>query len=264
MNIDSIPRKLRELLGDEPFTVDHIGMSDSLVVLFEDKVLKIQRHCAESQTEYSMLRWLSGKLSVPRCLYHEVRDGLDYLLMSKVPGTMACSEENMAEPERLVQTLAGILKGLWSMDTTDCPVSWLPDRKLALAADAVERGAVDTEHVEPDTFGSDGFESPQALLDWLETHKPPMDPVLSHGDLCLPNVFLEDGRLSGLIDLGRSGVADRWVDIAICYRSLRDNYGGVYGGKSYSGFDPASLFRALDVEPDWEKIRYYLLLDELF
>lgn len=264
MNQYSLPPELNGLLADAAFTVDRIGMSDSQVILFADKVLKIQRASAEAQTEYTMMEWLSGKLPVPRCLFHCVQDGSDYLLMSKVPGTMSCAEEHMADPALLVQTLAGILKRLWQTDVSDCPVRWPPEAKLALVRDAVARGAIDTEHVEPDTYGADGFESPQALLDWLEANQPPMDPVLSHGDFCLPNIFLSDGSLSALIDLGRSGVADRWLDIAICYRSLRDNFGGVYGGVPHPDFDPSSLFRALDIQPDWEKIRYYLLLDELF
>ena len=32
------------------------------------------------------------------------------------------------------------------------------------------------------------------------------EPVLSHGDFCLPNVFFNDDEFSGLIDLGGTGV----------------------------------------------------------
>ena len=87
--------------------------------------------------------------------------------------------------------------------------------------------------------------------------------MLSHGDFCLPNVFIEDGRVSGLIDLGRAGTADRWQDIALCLRSLRDNARGRFGTVC-PGFDEELLLRRLGMAPDREKIRYYLLLDELF
>ena len=33
-------------------------------------------------------------------------------------------------------------------------------------------------------------------------------------------------------DLGRAGIADKWCDIALCYRSLTHNYDGSYGGRS--------------------------------
>lgn len=35
-------------------------------------------------------------------------------------------------------------------------------------------------------------------------------------------------------------------------------------GKVYEDFKPEMLFEKLGLEPDWEKINYYLLLDELF
>jgi kanamycin kinase/aminoglycoside 3'-phosphotransferase-3 len=71
--------------------------------------------------------------------------------------------------------------------------------------------------------------------------------------------------VSGFLDLGNGGTADRWQDIALCVRSLRYNYVG------YAGYDESDylkykelLFRELGIEPDEEKIRYYALLDELF
>ena len=33
---------------------------------------------------------------------------------------------------------------------------------------------------------------------------------------------------------------------------------------THEGYDDMLLFRELCLEPDWEKIRYYILLDELF
>ncbi|MBQ5323467.1 MAG: hypothetical protein J6J07_08525, partial [Oscillospiraceae bacterium] len=63
---------------------------------------------------------------------------------------------------------------------------------------------------------------------------------------------------------GRMGIADRYQDIALCYRSLHHNFSGIYGGKPYSGYDESMLFEALGIKPDFEKIRYYILLDELF
>ncbi len=73
----------------------------------------------------------------------------------------------------------------------------------------------------------------------------------------------EEG-ISGLIDLGDWGTADRWRDISLCYKSLINNFNGVFGGRAYPGLDPDRLFYHLGIEPDREKLRYYLLLDELF
>ena len=49
----------------------------------------------------------------------------------------------------------------------------------------------------------------------------------------------------------------------LCYRSLCHNADGTYG-PVYPNIQPEKLFDALQITPDWEKIRYYILLDELF
>ena len=59
-------------------------------------------------------------------------------------------------------------------------------------------------------------------------------------------------------------LADKWQDIALCYRSLKHNKNGLYGGGQYEGVSPDLLFDRLTIQPDWDKIRYYILLDELF
>src|SRR6266853_984497 len=52
-----------------------------------------------------------------------------------------------------------------------------------------------------------------------------MPGVLIHGDYCLPNVLVEEGRLSGLIDLGGAGLGDPQDDLAAGVWTLQYNYG---------------------------------------
>jgi len=265
MNEMYLPEKLREILGDEPFTLDEVGMSGAKILLFADKVLKIRPEREDTERELLMMQWMEGKVPGPKCLFHAVEDGNDYLLMTRVQGKMSCSPEFMENPHQLVEALADALRQLWQVDVTDCPLDSGLDYWLEAAERAVVEGRVDVDDVEPETFGEGGFESPAHLLQWLKDNRPEIDPVLSHGDFCLPNIFLdEEGKLSGFIDLGGAGVSDRWQDIALCYRSLLYNYSGHYGGKVYEGFDPEILFDALGLTPDREKLRYYRLLDELF
>jgi aminoglycoside phosphotransferase len=53
--------------------------------------------------------------------------------------------------------------------------------------------------------------------------------VLIHGDYCLPNVLVEDGRLTGLVDVGRSGLGDPRDDLAAGLWTLHYNFGHGYG-----------------------------------
>lgn len=261
----NIPERIAKLIGDRPYTVNTIGMSGSQVICFDDMVLKIEPWWAETENNLKMLQWLPGKLSAPEVICSETVHGVNYLLMTRLRGRMSCSPEFLEDTPRLVSLLAQGPKQLWAVDITGCPCDQRLDAKLRLARYRVENHLYDLDNVEPETFGEGGFASPEALLKWLEDNRPgEEEPVLSHGDYCLPNVFLENERVSGFLDLGRSGVCDKYQDIALCYRSLRDNLNGSYGGKVYGTHPPELLFEALQMEPDWEKIRYYLLLDELF
>ena len=259
-----LPEKIHKWISDEAYRADEIGMSGSSVLIFEDKVLKIQDRSKESENEYRMMLWLQKKLPVPQVLAYEIVDQESYLLMSKCSGKMTCEEEYMRSPEAQVKVLAEGLKKLWQVDIADCPGDWNLQNKLAAAREQVEMGLVDMDNVEPDTFGEKGFRSPEDLLQWLYDHQPKEELVLSHGDYCLPNIFGEGNGVSGYIDLGRTGIADKWCDIALCYRSLSHNYTGRYHGHAYPAYDDMLLFRELGIEPDWEKIRYYILLDEFF
>ena len=132
-----------------------------------------------------------------------------------------------------------------------------------LTPEVIDRLVADNFGVNCFLFLGEGRD-PEELLGWLEDHRPSFEPVLSHGDFCLPNIFLHDGGISGFIDLGDAGIGDKWRDVALCCRSLKHNFDGSYGGKVYPDFDPNLLFDALGIEPDREKMRYYTLLDELF
>ncbi len=259
-----LPPSIRDQVGDASYEMDSIGLSGSSVLLFPDKVLKILPRSNASRQSAEILRWLQGRLPAPELLGWEEQGEHSFLLMSRVPGEMACTQPYIQEPEILIRLLAEGLKRLWAVDIQDCPVDQRLDRKLLDARYRVEHGLVDTDNVQPDTFGPGGFRDPEELLRWLEEHRPEEELVLSHGDHCLPNVFFDRGQFSGYIDLDRCGVADKWCDLALCWRSLRDNFGGVFGGKVRPDFDPDTLFRELALEPNEEKLRYYILLYELF
>lgn len=259
-----LPEQIQCFIGERSYKLDDIGMSGSQVLLFDNMVLKIQPESDESRTEREMMRWLGGKLPVPEILCHEVADGISFLLMSHVAGKMSCDLTFINDPERLIDVLCEGLKMLWSVDTSDCPRDASLDHHLAAAEYNVRNSLVDLDNVEPDTFGENGFKDPEDLLAWLKANRPTEDLVLSHGDYCLPNIFADGNGVCGFIDLGRAGVADRYRDIAICYRSLTSNLHGSYGGHPPVDFDADKLFDKLGITPDWDKIRYYILMDELF
>lgn len=266
MSIDRfyIPKAIKSIIEGKAYQIDDVGMSNSKVIMFDDMVLKIGEANVHTDEEVSMMRWLSGKVRVPEVIEHTVENSVSYLLMSRLKGRMACDEYYLERPDMMVGLLADALKQLWSVDIKDCPVSQNLERELEEAEYNVIHGLVDVNAVQPETFGEGGFKDPAALLEWLKENKPDIEPVLSHGDFCLPNVFFNGDSVSGFIDIGNTGIGDKWRDISLCYRSLKNNMNGGYGGKVYKNFDPDILFTKLRIEPNCERLRYWLLLDELF
>lgn len=260
----NLPNKIKEIIGDMPYSIDTIGMSNSKVICFDDMVLKVEKGQEESDNEHIMMSWLSDKLPVPKILCSEKNNGINYLLMSRIKGNMSCSSELLENQMHLVKLLADGLKMLWSVDISKCPFNNSIDNKLRQAEIRVGNNLCDMENVEPTTYGAEGFESPEKLLQWLSENRPDEELVFSHGDYCLPNIIIKDDKINGFIDLGRSGISDKYQDIALCYRSLQHKYDGKYGGKVYEGFDASILFEELNIVPDWNKIKYYILLDELY
>ena len=80
------------------------------------------------------------------------------------------------------------------------------------------------------------------------------DFVVCHGDYCPPNVVLEDWRVTGYVDLGELGVADRWWDVAVGGWSTCWNFG--------DEFEPL-FYESYGVEPHPDRIRFYRLLYDL-
>lgn len=250
--------ELRARLAGLPYEADETGMSGSAVMTFDSVVLKSEPAGGKAAEAVRMLRWLQGRLPVPEIVHHEEYEGFSNLLMTRVKGRMSCDAHYLDRAEETVSLLAEGLRMLWRVDITDCPRDAGLDAELAVCRERVRQGLVDTDEL------PEGFDTPEALLDWLEANRPPCDPVFSHGDYCMPNVFFDQGRVSGMIDLGDAGVADRWRDIALCWGSLERNFGGVYGGKVYHDFDPVMLVDKLGIPMDEEKLAYYLRLNAMF
>jgi len=261
---DNLPESIAAWIAGLPYRCDDVGESGSTILLYDTMALKVEKISRSSAHERALLAWLEGKLPVPGIIEAEKRDGMSFLLMSRLPGEMACSENSLRNPEDLVRALAKGLKMLWEVDVSGCPCTNGLSEKLAQARYHIANN-LEMDDFNEDTFGPGGFRDVPGLYDFLERNRPKEDLVFSHGDYCLPNVFISGGEVTGFLDWGNGGVADRWQDIALCVRSLR------YNDMEYAGYSEAEyqrhkklLFQELGMEPDEEKIRYYILLDELF
>lgn len=262
-----LPYSLKACLQGYSCTPNTVGRSTADVVMFtgadETLFLKTDSHIDTLRREHDLLCWLDGKLPVPEVVAWCEDESRAYLLMTAAVGHMSCSNKDadiISSPmETTVELLADGLRMLQSVDIADCPFENRLERKLSAALYNIENGLVDMDDFEN---GND-FASPMELYHWLLLHQPAEELCFSHGDYCLPNVFIDGGHITGFIDVGNAGVADKWQDIALCVRSLGYNL-FLDGRSAEKDKFTALLFDFLGFPPDWEKINYYILLDELF
>lgn len=134
----------------------------------------------------------------------------DWLLTRRVPGEDCIHAEYLADPKRLCDTTATLLRQLHQLDHTGCPVPDHTARYLATAERNYLAGAYDMHLFTPEW----SFSSKEEAWQHLQAHKHLLqNDTLLHGDYCLPNTILQNWRFSGFIDLGNGGVGDRHVDV---------------------------------------------------
>lgn len=252
-----LPNNIRKHIENISYNIDDIGCSNSNVLCFDNNmILKIESSCYSSDMEYTMMKWLQNKLPVPKIIEFCTSSGYNYLLMSKIDGFMSCDEYYLNNPKELVHLLAEGLKMLWKINIDGCPHINDVENKLKLARIRIDNNLIDIDDCETETFSENGFKDVEELYRFLVDNKPNQELVFSHGDYCLPNIFFNNRSVSGFIDLSNCGIADKWQDIALCVRSLKHNI----GNENYTDL----LFEELGIKIDNDKIKYYILLDELF
>ncbi|MCC3376029.1 APH(3') family aminoglycoside O-phosphotransferase [Cohnella sp. REN36] len=258
-----LPAPLAERLAGSRLTANRVGHSGASVYRVDrdgetgaSAYLKIAPASPQDEgleAEARALDWLQGRFPAPRRLFFETFEGRDHLLMTEIAGRDGSDEELLARPETLVRLYAESLKALHALDIRDCPLDQRLEIKLQAAGRRVRGGLAD------EALQAEGAErtAEDIYAQLLREQPAGEDLVFAHGDYCLPNIVLADGRLSGMIDLGRAGVADRYQDIALAIRSLRYNFGTDVYRELF-----AAAYGLPELDP--EKVDYYILLDELF
>ncbi|WP_427885387.1 phosphotransferase [Kribbella sp. GL6] len=241
--------------GDGWSPVD-IGESDTTVYRRENTFAKCcaPTGIAELAAERDRIRWLSGT-GFPGATvldWIESPEG-GCLLTSAVPGVPGDTLPTAAH-DLAMRNLGRLLRELHSL--ADCPFERPLAEVIASAADVVRRGAVNPN------FLTDDWRKvpPEDLLAEVVAEstyvESVLEPVVCHGDACLPNIFFDPDTLevTGLIDLGRLGVADRYADLALTTIQLHDEWSA----------DPTPFLEAYGVpDPDQRRLHFHRLLDPL-
>ncbi|MEV6391885.1 APH(3'') family aminoglycoside O-phosphotransferase [Nocardia xishanensis] len=218
---------------------------------------------AELAQERDRSEWLCARgISGPQPLDWREKADAACLVTSAVPGVPAdrVPAESLAAAW---ESIAEAVRRLHELPSDTCPFERGVRTMFAKAQDVVARGAVRAEFLpeeQSDTPPPVLLARLAAQVDrWIALESA--ESVVCHGDLCLPNIVLDpDTRsVTGFLDLGRLGVADPYVDLALLLADSREKWPDEQGA-----LDSDRRFaERYTIDLDAERQRFYLHLDPL-
>ncbi|WP_333840428.1 APH(3')-I family aminoglycoside O-phosphotransferase [Novosphingobium sp.] len=204
--------------------------------------------------ETNRLLWLAQHVPAPAVIRFTATDDEAWLLMTALPGETAYQAltSGTASGIAIVDALADFLQRLHAIPSHDCPFNSDHVYRLAQARHRIEAGLVDEDDFD---VAREGWTAGM-VWDDLQRHLPlAVDPVVTHGDFSLDNILMSDSVVTGCIDAGRVGVADRYQDLAILWNCLGE-FGAALQDRLLTAYGL--------IEVDQSKLDFHLLLDELF
>lgn len=254
-----LPKAVAHFIGDAALIADEIGESPSHVHHFtrgNDRFFLKASAAIYAPTTYSVLRearvldWLSGRLAVPEVVLAASHGDGEFMITRAVPGESLAARISAGRP--VVELFRDALHRLQAVPVGDCPFDSRVGVRLRELAYLLDHGLTADDR---DLDQWPGFAGPRDLLAHLAANRPREDVVFSHGDLCDNNVFADGRDNLYFIDLGRGGLADRWADITLVLRNLREDISDDAAGE---------FLAAIGQADDGARRTYFEQLDELF
>jgi kanamycin kinase len=196
--------------------------------------------------EARVLDWLAGRLNVPEVVLTAKSADGEYMVTRCVPGEPLSARIGAQQP--VLDLFLEALRQVQAVPAADCPFDASASFRLR-----------ELEYLVANSLIADDYDvekcTPQELLVHLHATLPREELVFAHGDLGDSNVFVDARDELYFIDLGRGGLADRWMDIAFVHRNLREEV---------SEDVAADFLDALDQPDAPTKREFFELLDEMF
>ncbi|MFG2532116.1 APH(3'') family aminoglycoside O-phosphotransferase [Streptomyces sp. NPDC048516] len=215
------------------------------------------------KAERDRVVWLGDQgVPGPRVLDWRSGNAGACLVTSAVPGVPA-DQVSAADLRVAWERIADAVRRLHEVPVGECPFRRSLDDMVAVARDVVTREAVNPEFLPVEQQHTPAAELLARLVAQVARRREQetADVVICHGDLCLPNIILDPQTLnvSGFIDLGRLGLADRYADLALLLANARETWPS---GEQARAADVAFAER-YGIALDHDRLRFYLHLDPL-
>lgn len=257
----SLPPDLHALIADDAWQEVWIGWTATRVFRLASphgaRYLKIAEPPADLTPEKQRLDWLRGRLPVPQVLHFadDLAAARQYLLLTALPGLPSFDDYFQDRRAHVIAQVAAGLRQIHATPLDDCPFDSQVAALIKRARVRVFEGRVDADRFAAPYQGR----PPHSLLDEVIATRPAEeDFVFAHGDYCLPNVLIdpEHAALTGFVDWGDAGIADRYLDLALCARSITYNFGAAWVAPFWAAYGVGEI--------DHAKVTFFQLLDELF
>ncbi|HHT21373.1 MAG TPA: aminoglycoside 3'-phosphotransferase [Tissierellia bacterium] len=219
-DLTDLPQDIRSFIG-EAGVYDHTYSGDTSVWLIQKPTeFFIKRgHKNQLQREAILTYYFHEKQLGPEVILY-LSEAEDWLVTKRLTGRDCTDPMYLSQPERLCDRLSSELRRLHEIDPRDCPLKNQSGYLLDKAEKHFREGYFDHR-----PFPSDwGFLTPESAYQVIQHNKHQLqNNSLLHGDYCLPNIILDDWRLSGYIDLDTGGIGDRMYDVFWGAWTLRHN-----------------------------------------
>lgn len=209
LNIADIPMQFRSHLADAAIYDSSCSKAARVYFLDKGEGFYLKKSPKGSlQKEAAMTEFFHAKGLAPEVLAYESGD-FDWMLTRRALGEDCTHPMYIADPQRLCDLTAQLLRQLHDTDISGCPVNRTADY-LATARENYRHQRYDIT-LFPDNWG---YASPEEAWAEIERNGNFLNAdTLLHGDYCLPNIMLNNWQFSGFIDLDTGGIGDRHVDL---------------------------------------------------
>lgn len=206
----------------------NIGCSDTNVYKLTKNNKNIYLKVGKSgliTNEYLNLKLLKEYIKAPEIIYY-YNNEIEILITTEMKGKMSCDNEYINNnPENTINILCTAIKELQSIELDDNLknhfLKFDIDKEINIIKSKISSGIIN-KIPEKDVFNK--FKNLDEIIIYLDKNKPEGKLYLSHGDVSMPNVFINDNKLEGFIDIGNAGIRQKWYDITDLYISIRRNF----------------------------------------
>jgi len=241
----------------EDYTISQISGGATNAELYKietdlkNYVLKKQQSSLEK--EYLNYMWLNKKVPVPEIEFYRQFNEFELLCMTELQGETLEYYVGEVDDREIIRRHAKSLKLLHSLEIDNNALVQSLDSRLFMAEFNFKNGLIDFSQIQ---LENQGYEFSELYGKLLIIRPDTYDLVFTHGDYCFDNVIFKNDKLSGFVDLGNGGVADKYQDIALAVRSIKNDLNVNLVDLFYEEYG------LIDV--DKQKLEFYILLDEFF